>query len=35
MAFKETVDETVALQYLNAAIQKGQQIFTSIRDQFA
>jgi len=34
MSFKGSVDETEALQYLNAAIQKGQQIFTSIRDQF-
>ena len=34
MSFKESVDETAALQYLSAAIQKGQQVFTSILDQF-
>ena len=34
MAFKEEVEETVALQYLNEALHKAQQIFTSINDQF-
>ena len=34
MSFKEAVEETTALQYLSGAIQKAQEIFTSIRDQF-
>jgi DNA-directed RNA polymerase I and III subunit RPAC1 len=34
MAFKENVDETSPLQYLSLAIKKGQEIFTSIHEQF-
>lgn len=34
MSFKEAVEETTALQYLSGAIQKAQEIFTSIHDQF-